>query len=285
MNKQNHKTSVPSSEENQKSNTELLNEVNSILSNSSIIDVDMDTVKRNLAILDERNPIELTDDREETWQAIMANHRAYLASKQTTEPENTADRVTVREKRPRRKLLVAVYAVVGVLLTLIVGSYAAGVDPFQSVAKWTGDRLFVATNPSGELELPKNTVSEYRSLREALDQNGAEDAMCPSWVPKDYAIDSIDFACTQRISKYTAVFYSERGELGIVVLTGYSTTTNSVETELSGYREYMVNGDIYYLSENTDYLQAYGEIGSYRYSVVGNLKEEELEAIIQSLYR
>jgi hypothetical protein len=152
--------------------------------------------------------------------------------------------------------------------------------------KWTGDLLFISRNPSGELELPEGSESEYRSLREALDQNGAEDALCPNWIPSDYAIDSIFCQTTQYMNRYYAMYISNRGELSIMV-TKYESDSgyHMIEIEENGYEEYNVEGMIFIISSNYNIIQAEGSLGSYKYSFLGSIEEDEMRSIIQSLFR
>ena len=63
-----------------KTDEELLYEIDYMLLRLPTVLVDVDTIHRNLAILNERNPIELEDNSEEIWAKIMENHKAYLES-------------------------------------------------------------------------------------------------------------------------------------------------------------------------------------------------------------
>lgn len=283
MKKQNP-ASEPSTEAKQKSNTELLNEISFILEHSSAEDMDLDTVLNNLDILDERAPIEIEEIPGDSWESIYADYQR--RQKEKKEDREAADESKKGLRKPRRVLLRTLYAAVLIVLLLFAVAKASGFDPIQSVVKWTGDLLFISRNPSGELELPEGSESEYRSLREALDQNGAEDALCPSWIPSDYALEQVSVLSTRRMTKLLAGYSSDRGELSIIISTGHSTeqTSNVVETDNKEIEEYIFNHDFFYLSSNMNYNGFHADIGEYRYSVIGNVSTEELKSIIQSLY-
>ena len=163
---------------------------------------------------------------------------------------------------------------------------ASGFDPIQSVVKWTGDLLFITRNPGGELELPEGTESEYHSLREALDQNGMEDALCPSWIPSDYNLHNISVKRSSRALKITAFYSSELGSITTIVTNGFAVETiETIEIDESGETKYEYEGCIFDLTHNFDYLQANASIGEYRYTIIGTIQKEEMESIIQSLFR
>ena len=284
MKKQNP-ASEPSTEAKQKSNTELLNEISFILEHSSAEDMDLDTVLNNLDILDERAPIEVGEIPGDSWETIYADYQRRQEEKK--EDRETADESKKGLRKPRRVLLRTLYAAVLIVLLLFAVAKASGFDPIQSVVKWTGDLLFISRNPSGELELPEGSESEYRSLREALDQNGAEDALCPSWIPSDYEIESINVKQSARLLKITAFYFSDdNGKITAIITKGFSNEMLEVaEADDDGYYDFEYKGIIFEISHNIDLTQANASIGDYRYSIAGTIAKEEMESIIRSLFR
>lgn len=281
----NYTASESSSEANQKSNTELLNEISFILEHSHADDMDLDTVFKNLDILDERAPINVDDVPRDSWESLSAEYQA-RKEKAAAEKMALARNKPARKNIRRRRILArTLYATILIIISLFVLANASGVISIQNIVKQVGDKLFIAHNPSGELELPEGTESEYRSLREALDQNGMKDALCPSWIPKDYVIESISVIQTSRITKCSSACSSERGELAITITFNFSDNSgNWIETDENGFSEYQTSDNTFYLSNNLEVIQAFGEIGHYRYSILGNIQEDELKAIIQSLF-
>jgi len=283
--KKQNPASEPSTEAKQKSNTELLNEISFILEHSSVEDMDLDTVLNNLDILDERAPIEVGEIPGDSWETIYADYQRRQEEKE--EDRETADESKKGLRKPRRVLLRTLYAAVLIVLLLFAVAKASGFDPIQSVVKWTGDLLFISRNPSGELELPEGAESEYRSLREALDQNGAEDALCPSWIPSDYEIYRISVKRSARLIKIAA-FYSSKsdGSITVMISKGFSNEILEItEADENGYDDYRLNGILFEITHNNDLTQANSSIGDYRYSFVGTINMEEMKSIIQSLFR
>ena len=282
----NYTASESSSEANQKSNTELLNEISFILEHSHADDMDLDTVFKNLDILDARATINVDDVPRDSWESLSAEYQA-RKEKAAAEKMALARNKPARKNIRRRRILArTLYAAILIIISLFVLANASGVISIQSIVKQVGDKLFIAHNPSGELELPEGTESEYRSLREALDQNGMEDALCPSWIPKDYVIEDVIVMSTSRRTVISAIYSSNKGEMSVVITKAYSDeTVNTIETEENGIKEVTLNGLVFYISKNLNVMQATGQDDIFSYSFVGNVAEDEIERIIQSLYR
>ena len=268
-----------------KSNTELIDEIFLMTNQSSVDELDTDKVTAYLEMLDERAPIEepLGIDEAEAWKRVLEQVEEIDPVSESS--PNSPDR-KIRSHRTHRVILRTLSAAVILIMALCIVAFASGVNPFETVVKWTGDLIFFARNPSGELELPEGTEAEYRSLREALDENGMEDAMCPSWIPKDYALDNIKVKQTSQQGKITAFYSSERGNIAIIITIAYSERgRNVLESEESQYDDFIVGGDVFSISSNNELIESFASIEVFDYCIAGNITLEELKTIIQSLYR
>ena len=268
-----------------KSNTELIDELIFMTSHSSVDDLDAEKVAAYLETLDERAPIDepLGENEADAWERVL----------EKTEVGNTiSDKLPEQDERRHRArrtgkilhsaLLAAAFALV---LSCVV-AFAAGINPFETVVKVAGDLIFFARNPSGELELPEGTESEYRSLREALDANGMEDALCPSWIPKDCSLNDIQIKKTVNAIKCSAMYSSELKEITVIIsYNGSEANAGAVEGDELGYEEYVVGNDTFFITSNIEYVRANANIDKYQYRVRGNINKEEMRNIIQSLYR
>ena len=268
-----------------KSNTELIDELIFMTSHSSVDDLDAEKVTAYLETLDERAPIDepLGENEADAWKRVL--ERTAVADSLTDEVPRKKEHksgVNHLHKIIGRTLLVAVI----IVAVLYVVALANGINPVESVIKWTGDLIFFARNPSGELELPESNEADYYSLREALDANGMDRALCPKWIPQDYSFDGVNVKSTTRSSKVTAYYVADRGVLSIVIMSSSSEAgVNAMESEDTDYLPYEIESDIFYISTNISYIRAYAEINSFRIELYGTLSEDEVKLIIQSLYR
>lgn len=258
-----------------KSNLELLNEIDAILENCAADDADMDKVLENLDTLQRRAP-------------VMQEHHAEAAWEEMAEKYPIVDQVEENSrKKLKRKgkkwLLHLASAAACILLAVAVTASAMGYNPFQSILRWGRDVVQVFGNPSGALEMPEGGDSEYTSLREALDLNGAEDAQCPTWIPKDYALSYVTVRQKDTGAKFTAVFYAERGDLVVtvqnLVIQDWTAIMEREETDEKTLLE--IDGTTYITVPNANYIKAFWNDDQYIYTIRGNITEAELESLLK----
>jgi hypothetical protein len=268
-----------------KSNTELIDELIFMTSHSSVDDLDAEKVAAYLETLDERASIDepLGENEADAWERVLEKTEVGNAiSDKLPEQDEQRHRARRTGKILHSVLLAAAFALV---LSCVV-AFAAGVNPFETVVKVAGDLIFFARNPSGELELPESTETEYRSLREALNDNGMTEAMSPSWIPKDYSLDNITVKSTGQMCKVSALFSANNGNIAIIISNASSASgINAVESEEQQFDDYEVHGESFSISKNNTLMQSVATIGPYDYRIAGNISLEELEIIIQSLFR
>jgi len=276
--------SNPYQEAETKSNTELIDELIFMTSHSSVDDLDTDKVTAYLKTLDERAPIDepLGGDQAEAWKRVLEKVDL-VESLDEIDSEDSEPSAKAGRSHRIAKRVVTIAAAVVVLLSL--ATMALGINPIETVVKAVGDLIFFARNPSGELELPEGTNAEYRSLREALDANGMEDAMCPKWIPKGYALNRTIIKKTDHFVRVSAFYVSNQDELTVLVSNSEAEAySRAVETSIEQNREFFYGNDTFYLSDNFGVQQLYARIGEYSYLIIGVYNEDEAQLIIQSLY-
>ena len=268
------------------SNTELLDEITYMLENSSVEELDVDAIEAKLAVLQERAPIDEEYDQEAEWKRFL-DHQLFNAH--NAEVSEAPARPT--EVKPKKKLgrvfRTVVIAAVMVVFAVVAAS-AAGRKPIQTLVNWTGDLFSITANSGGELESETPLEGGYHSLREALDDNHAADALCVTWIPERFGISSIENASTAQAIKYIAIYSSSDSESEIII--SVSSISSSLENisereEALSPEKYEINGDIAYFFPNENSLNAVLTHDEYCYSVWGNVTEEEMLSIIESFYR
>lgn len=260
-----------------RSNTDLLNEIDELLENSTAETLDIDKILSNLDLLEERAPVEDMKPQEEAWKEFEA---AYLPAS----TENTDKRI-LKRRHPARKALRYIGIAAAILAVFCVTASAFGYNPLSPVIRFVGDVVQIIGNPSGELDLPTEAEETYRSMREALDQNGAEDALCPTWIPKRFAISSVSVKSDEVGWRISAMYYSEFDDL-VVIVDRYENKNYValLERDLDkDVKTIVVNGEAFYVSRNIEYLQAWQYTDQYIYTIIGQFSEEELEAMIKSM--
>ena len=191
-----------------KSNTELLQEIEEALRSGTAEDLDTDKIEQYLSILQERAPVMEDYDPEQQWNELQEAHPLIFAVEETPHEEKRRH----RRRSPLHTLRLALAGLTMVVCFMVTAN-ALGFNPVQSVITWAEGVIQTCFNPSGIMELPEDTQSEYRSLKEALTANSMNADRLPTWVPKDYSLVDVTARQIDGMTKCTAVFESNRGEL------------------------------------------------------------------------
>lgn len=168
-------------------------------------------------------------------------------------------------------------------ICLVVTANAFGLNPIRAVLNWAEGIIQIYSNPSGVMELPVDIPSEYHSLEEALTANSISTKGCPTWIPQDFSLYSVRVRKSDGIIKCTASYESERGELIIRVSKRTTYNSTAIEECDDGGWVYYYNDVEYYIVSNFDWAKAGWEDGLNSYVVSGQVSEDELKEIINSI--
>lgn len=263
-----------------KTNTELLKAIDDMMALPAE-EIDMDFVNACLDLLQDRAPITETYDPQKTLDRLHEEHPALFEIEET--PVKATDAETSKPKKGRGTVFRYAGAFAAAVLCLVVTANAFGYNPIQALFRWVNDTIQIYSNPSGLLELPPDDPSEYHSLDEALEANGLESADRITWIPKDYAITRVRIGKFQGTMQASAIYEADRGELVVRILTlddedWRTRAEGSVEGE-----KYEHNDTVYYISSNFEMTKAGWEDEKYSYVVSGQISEEEVKKMIDSI--
>ncbi len=257
------------------SNTELLQQIE-ILMDAPAETMDTDLIELYLSKLQERTPVMEDYDADAQWKELM-DRPLPPAEEHKTAKSQTA------HPRPRR-VLKWVYTGLAAMLALVITTSAFGTNPIQSVLDWANDAIQVYTNPSGIMEL-RDPSKEYQSLEEALEDNGIDSSSCPTWVPQDYQLSDVISENFGDMTRYSALYNSSRGELTILIVQTKDMILSFSDEKESGGYIYPNNGVEYYIVSNTETNKAGWQFGGCSYSINGNISEDELITMIDSIHK
>lgn len=268
------------------SNQQLLDEVDALM---SLDDPDADDTKRMeqcLALLQERAPVMEAYDAEEEWKEMTERNPLLFQvnSKQEQKRKVRHESESVTHK-PRLIVSVLRYmaAAVALLAAVIMTASAFGYNPVQTFLSWANGVIQIYSNPSGIMELPEDSVSEYSSLSQALLENGLDATGCPTWIPNDYEAFSVEAAFANNFDKYSAIYHSKRGEILIRVVFTKRDEWTAAEERDDGGRMETINGLECYIISNLEQSKAGWVIGPYSYLISGQITEDELIKMIESI--
>lgn len=260
-----------------KTNTELLEAIDEMLARP-VEEVDADFVDACLDILQVRVPVAEDFDPQASWERFREEHSALFEIEE--EPP-----VKVAPSKHRRAVPLLRYAgvFVAAMLCLVVTANAFGYNPIQAFMKWVNDTIQIYSNPSGMMELPPDSPSEYHSMREALESCGVDSADQITWIPEDYSISNVRVSLIDGITKVTAIYEAERGELTTRILAMKDTEWNGIEESDLDEIKYEHNEAVYYITSNFGAMKAVWKDEKYSYMISGQVSENEMRKILDSI--
>ena len=265
---------------------------------SELDDEAVDEMAQILAVLRKKAPFTHLHTNEEMWEEFKATHADDFAAlgilkdteteevvKQKTVADETAARsepVPVRKPRRQIRVLLRVGLIAAALVVLIaaltVVASAMGFNLWGWVPKWTdADVRFVAETPVQEPD-----EDDLQDIPTVLAMMGITEPLYPNWLPEDF----------MRVETKVLEdpFYISEKYLGIDrQLTITISTTNDLGTavyqkEESLAEEYLAGGTIHYIFTNTNNILAVWNTESYSVVIAGNILQEEMKKIIDSVY-
>lgn len=268
-----------------KSNTELLAEIDRILEQGE--DMDTERLEQCLSILDGRAPVMTDYTPEKAWERLQADHPLLFEKEETATAgrPKRAKKDTVPRKYRGRKFLRVLEIAAMLSLVLVVTANAVRVNPIKAFLEWADEIVQVYSDPSGVMELPEDDPSEFHTLEEALEADGLSADGLPRWVPKDYSLFLVSSNCTDDSAKYSAFYKSSRGELLIGVVNYYNPRWSGVEEREDNSFIYKRDGTDFFLVSNYEQCKAGWQVNGYSYTIRGQITDDEIQRMIDSIKR
>ena len=272
----------------EKTNAQLLDDLERLLDCQEAEDLDVDQLEACLDALQERAPVMEDFDPASIMARLQAEHPALFESEEKENEEKEAISSPDASPRPvrrsgrARRILRRVEIAAALIVVLCIGASAVGLNPFQAITQWASEVLHIGRNPSGVMELPEGTASEYRSLEEALAAYGVNPSGCPTWVPENYVLEDVSVLVADGGLKFVASYASKNSELYIRVTQFKDSASSTLEKEEGGYL-YSHNGIEFELIDNREVSKASWQIGSSIYMITGQLDITEIRTMIDSI--
>ncbi|NCB25338.1 MAG: DUF4367 domain-containing protein [Bacteroidia bacterium] len=245
-------------------------------------DFDPDLIDACLAALDKEESVASDFDAEGSLAAFHEKHAVLL--RQTAPADGSPDTIPQigRHRRFRTARLIA--AVVVVTLACMIAAQALGYNVFGVIANWT-EETFHFTSSSQPEEASDNM--EYESLQEALDDFGIAEPIAPAWFPSDFTLSEIKISSISDEVKFQAA-YEYGGKFISITIWQYESaeaaSSEAFEKDDLTVSTYKSGGVTHYLMSNNGQMKAAWINQNMACSISGNLSEEELEKMIDSIY-
>jgi hypothetical protein len=231
----------------------------------------------------------LADRRYDTpEQAAKETEEAYANFRKHYMPKGMQEGKTKVIQFPNR-VFRTVAAVLVLVLILAVGTSitaeALQIDIWGKFATWTKEIFQFTDNPQGTTA--PNPEQEYnaelKSLQDALAQEGIEERLAPTWMPKEYKSIDLKVISTPRVRNINAVYEKNDEQLIIKIRQTIGAPADQVEKNDDLLEVYVVDGVEYYIFSNTETLQAAWSIGEFECVIISKITLEEMKMMIDSI--
>lgn len=254
--------------------SELMEEIKKL---SSISDCDVDLLCAYLDVLEEKDPV-LPPDRDPAaqYEKFKEDHAELFDA-----PERAAKQALPRKGRfPRVKKVLTALAAAFCVVVLVADASGAGV--IGRLIEW-GTETFSLRPASGVMELETADENGFRSLQEALAYYEVENPAIPTWIPSRYSIDRVTVIESSDTTIISGRYTSDNENLLIRITIGFEEDFTFEEQQNGEHPIYTSKGITFILSRNTNAGRANWDVNGYVYSVSGNVTEEELKEMLDSI--
>lgn len=272
---------------------EILEELDARMEEMTDQSCDPELIRLYLDVLEEKEPLGLELDPEASLQRFL-EERAGEESRSTPPEEPAAQAAVSRPAGLRRfrhfpRTLIAA-AVVAVLFGL--GSMAGSSRLWESVVHLTQGTLQIVppgASQSGQTSAqPPLEELEFTSLQEALDAYGITEPLVPKWLPEGFESRDVIISVDPDFIRIIAVY--QYGEKEIKVTVRRYNSEDALERfsleKQEGQQDtkYTKDGVVHSIAQNNAACTASWTNGLNMASIMGDVTEEELEQMIDSIY-
>lgn len=252
-------------------------------------DFDPELIDAYLAALDKMDPIASDFDAEASLADFHDKH-ALLLRQTAPAPKSSDTLPRVGQHRHHQRTARLIAAVVAVTLVCMIAAQALGYDVFGIIAHWTEETFHFTPSEQTEpeqVDVDSFDTTAYQSLQEALDAYGITTAVAPNWYPADFEMSGIKITSASYEVKFRAIY--EAGEKFIAVTvrqygSAGDASSEAFEKSDSTVLKYESGGVTHYLMSNNGQLKAAWTDQNMVCSISGDLSEDELKKMIDSIY-
>lgn len=272
---------------------EILEELDARMEEMTDQTCDPELIQLYLDVLEEKEPLGLELDPEASLRRFLEERAG--EENRPAPPEEPAAQAAVsrpaglRRFRHFRRTLIAA-AVVAVLFGL--GSMAGSSRLWESVVHLTQGTLQIVppgASQSGQTSAqPPLEELEFTSLQEALDAYAITEPLVPKWMPEGFESVEITTNVDPDFIRIAETYQCDEKEIKITI-RGYNSEEELDKFSFEKQNEqqdtkYIKGGVVHSVAQNNAAYTASWTNGLNMVSIMGDVTEEELEQMIDSIY-
>ncbi|BAK98738.1 hypothetical protein OBV_31290 [Oscillibacter valericigenes Sjm18-20] len=256
-----------------------------------------------IAQRDEEDPTAPHFDVEAGWKDFQENYcpteektiDVYGDNKQnklvheSSKNEEQADLKAPQPKRAGHRFLRIITIAAAVVCLCAVAANAFEINIFKMFAQWTQEIFQFHTeeiSSQGAKYTSGTVLDSSQTLEDALKKAGITQPVSPKWIPEGFTFVTMDAYPNIGEPLYTALYENETtGHTIIVSVNVHKKPQASVQEKDDSQVSVYTAGEIdHYIMENNDVLTATWFADNLECSIMGEISESDMEAMINSIY-
>ena len=234
-------------------------------------------------------PASLSTDPEEGLERFRRRYASFIEAADAGPPEEVP---SAPERRHSKKPFARMLAIAAVLILLLstVTAQAFGVNVFAAIARWTSEifRLDGGSTPYAmvtESPLEEGETATYESLEAAVDAFGIDAPLVPKEIPEGFELIGVTAINRKAGITICADYQDEDDYLQILYNEAAAQEFNTLEKENQPVDSYYVKGIEHRLTSDQGRQKAAWQNGDFECKITGDISRQELETMIDSIYR
>lgn len=239
--------------------------------------------------LDEADPLPRSEVFD-TEKSLARFHEKYAALFDAVEAEAAANVPAAPEKRHFRFFKLFPVAAVLVLLVGAASAQAFSLDIFSAIARWTAEIFRMQAEEVPYAVITANPLSEggsisCDSLEAAAETFGITAPLAPRWVPERFSLTGVAAENMPGGVLIYADYKSGDGFLQIRFEEADTVDFSSLEKENTSVTAFLCAGITHYIIFDMGYQKAIWQNGELECRISGNVSDDELRDMIDSIYK
>lgn len=274
--------------DNSEQTERLRDELADLLFQSDDESFDNNRLEALLDALDQADPLPELPDTQESLHTFHEKYAPLFASAEAASANTTS---SFSEKTHFRRPFLKFFPIAAALVLLLgsVSAQAFGFDLFGALARWTAEIFHIGSDevPHAAITLrplAEGESAQYDSLQEAVDAFGITEPIVPTWVPERFELMNV--TASNRDGKIL-IWGDYVSEDGFLQISYNEIDINSVTVEKEHQSiTYHSYGNIkHYLVSDLGRIKAVWQNGTLDSRIAGNVTEEEMIQMIDSVYK
>ena len=266
----------------------LRDELADLLFQSDDESFDNDRLEALLDALDQADPLPELPDTQESLHTFHEKYAPLFASAEAASANTTS---SFSEKTHFRRPFLKFFPIAAALVLLFgsVSAQAFGFDLFGALARWTAEIFHIGSDEAPHAAITLRPLAEgesanYDSLQAAADAFGITEPIVPAWIPERFELMNV--TASNREGKILIYGDYVSGEDFLQI--GYNEidiNANTVEKDHPSVKSHSYGSIKHYLVSDLGRTKVVWQNGILESRIAGNVTEEEMIQIIDSVYK